>query len=302
MALKILNDDWNIPPSGAICRSLLQCPALIDALVQTQHPAAWFDQVGRVQKDRLIRMMEQHPNLMAQALTLTDLMSIQSFLQQSLGLTTADWKQLNRKGQVAMWSRTSVCRTIQFILSFMNTSLVTKVILSCPQLFQYKTDQLQESIDYFWDKLALTNDQVTWMVTISPIILTLNVDTNLRPTVRFLQSLGSDSWEGWRRMMVRYPQLLTYLVENVLKPKLEFLETTLLDLQIHGSLQRIVSHFPPIFWLSQDLLQHKVNYLSQKVDLTADELKGVILTFPQILGLSVSQNLEPAITFLLVKN
>lgn len=299
IALKILIDDWNIPPSHAIRHSLQKCPALVNALIQTQHPAAWFAQVGRLRKDRLICMIEKHPTLMAQALTSTELVSIQSFLQQSLGFTTAQWKRLNRKGQVATWSRTNVRQTIQFFRNIMDESLVTKVILSCPQLLLYKTDRLQEPIDYFLRELALNNDQVTRMVAICPIILTLNVDTNLRPTVRFLQSLGSDNWDGWRTMMIRYPQLLTHSVENVLKPKLEFVETTLLDLQIHDSLRRIVSRFPPIFWLSPDLLQHKVNYLSQKVDLTADEMKGVILTFPQILGLSVDQNVEPTITFLL---
>lgn len=293
-ALEILVKDWNIHPSPAIRKSLMQHPTLVQAL-HTQHPSDWFAQVGRIRKDRLVQMMERHPLLFVKAITSTQLVSIRSFLTVTLNLTETQWKKFSRVQLI--WPRSHVRKTTRFLLECMNPSQVAKVILSRPRLFSYNTECLQEPVLYFRDEVRLTNEEISRMINIWPVILTFNVDTNLRPTVTFLQSLGSSDWDGWKRMIVRYPQLLTHSVDGVLRPKLAFLENTLLELHMHDSLMRIVSHYPPVFWLSPEILQLKVDYLKQTLKLSSEEIRGVLLTFPQILGLSINYNLKPTIEF-----
>ena len=296
-SLHILVEQWNVPASPTVIQSLQQCNALANAIIKIPDPSLFFEKVGRIRQDRLLQMIERHPLLLASALTSTQLVSIQAFLMESLGLTEEQWNRLRRKAKVSTWRRANVRRIIRLLLGCMDKDQVAKVILAQPKLFSYNMERLNEPITYFSEELGITRDEIRRMILIWPVILTLNVETNLRPTVLFLRSLGSEAWDGWRRMIIRYPQLLTHSVERVLQPKLKFLQTTLLELNTYDSVRRVVAYFPPIFWLSQEILLHKVEYLKRKLDLSPEEIRGVVLTFPQVLGLSVDQNLEPTIDF-----
>ena len=54
----------------------------------------------------------------------------------------------------------------------------------------------------------------------------------------------------------------------------------------------MISNFPPILWLSHKTVDEKVNFLETEFELDEYELRDVLVTYPQILGLSVKKNLR----------
>lgn len=195
------------------------------------------------------------------------------------------------------WTRSNVRQFLFLFSSDLKLSKheIVKLIMAHPQLLNYRTATLKQSIDFLQDELGL---DILRMIHKRPMFLTYSVDEHLIPVVIFLRSMGSDGWNGWRRMIESYPQLLSHSVETKLKPKLAFLAASL-KLTRRQDAVHIVSTFPPIFWLQADLLQDKMDFLQTALQLDDDELSFLITSFPQVLGLSIEQNLKPKLAFLL---
>jgi hypothetical protein len=98
-------------------------------------------------------------------------------------------------------------------------------------------------------------------------------------------------------MLESYPQLLFHSPLEM-KRKLAFLATSL-ELSRRQDAVHIVSSFPPIFWLRAELLQEKMDFLQSDLHLDTDELTFLVTSYPQVLGLSIEQNLRPKLSFLL---
>jgi len=62
----------------------------------------------------------------------------------------------------------------------------------------------------------------------------------------------------------------------------------------------VISGFPPILWLSEANLLDKVEFLRNKFDFDGEELRDVLVTYPQVLGLGIEQNLRAKVDFLLL--
>jgi mTERF domain-containing protein len=89
-------------------------------------------------------------------------------------------------------------------------------------------------------------------------------------------------------------------LEKTLLPKLNFFCNKKSPLYLKRSeLSQVVAKFPPTLWLSDSILKEKFEYLTDSLKLSSKDLKTVILTFPQILGLSIENNLKPKFAFLL---
>ena len=169
-----------------------------------------------------------------------------------------------------------------------------KIIVAQPQLLNYRVATLRQSLDYLRDEVGLN---VSRMIRKRPMLLTYSATNQLKPVVAFLQSMGSNDWLGWRRMLECYPQLLFHSPLEM-KRKLAFLVTSL-KLPRRQDAVHIVSSFPPIFWLKAELLQAKMDFLQSALHLDTDELTFLVTSYPQVLGLSIEQNLQPKLSFLL---
>jgi mTERF domain-containing protein len=173
----------------------------------------------------------------------------------------------------------------------------SKLLMAHPQLLNYRAScTLQPCVTFLRDELGLNARR---MIARRPMVLTYSVDQQLRPTVAFMKRMGSSEWTGWRRMVESYPQVLQYSVQTVWKPKLKFLETSILQLERSKDAARMVSSYPPILWLRQDLLSDKLGFLQATLELSKAELRYLVTSFPQLLGLSIEQNLKPKCQFLL---
>lgn len=61
----------------------------------------------------------------------------------------------------------------------------------------------------------------------------------------------------------------------------------------------LISGFPPILWLNKENICRKIQFIQDTFNYNDDDIRNIIVSFPQILGLSVERNMRPKIQYLL---
>ena len=99
--------------------------------------------------------------------------------------------------------------------------------------------------------------------------------------------------------MYTYPHIFSHSIEKRLQPKVKFLcNGNNLGLN-RSELSQVAAHFPPLLWVSEENTQSKLDFLSDALDLSTAELRTIVVTYPQVLGLSLDKNLKPKTEFFL---
>lgn len=281
-SVAILVKEFKVTPTEAMIISVDSCQELRRAVNQMDL-YEWTKSVGKVSDMQAI--LERHPFLVAQALK-SERLRTTRFLLTTRACITED--QYRNKFSKESLSRKRVRQLLFFLESTLNfsTDEINKIILSQPKLFSYKIKRFEEVVNFLRPLVDVRAMVKRW-----PTILTYSVQGRIQPGVLFLQSLGDTRWE---RVLLKYPQVLTHSVETVLKPKLAYLEEYL-DIP---TAKQLVTHYPPLLWLSSDLLERKFAFVQESLDLTRQEMESVVETYPQIMGLSIENNLQPTIAFL----
>ena len=293
---EVIINEWRLTSAPkTVLQSLRSCPALLAAM-SSKSKSQWFAEVGRIPKDRLMRMIERHPNLLSKAITSKSPHTPRSIISKELPLTEQQWKRLmrNNKGLLCIPRR-----QLRQVLCFLNKTLELSpqegatLVSAHPRILSCRVSHFRCVFNFFHLELQLPVEKIHKMVVRWPSMLFYRVDSHLRPNVNFLRNLGSADWMGWKLIVVSYPQVLTLSLES-LKEKLPYLS------RLFGiaACENLVARYPPLFWLSPSLLESKVNFLKEELRLSAQELELVLETFPQVLGLAVEANLQPKIQFL----
>mmetsp|Transcript_40672 Transcript_40672/g.85447 ORF Transcript_40672/g.85447 Transcript_40672/m.85447 type:complete len:393 (+) Transcript_40672:85-1263(+) len=190
----------------------------------------------------------------------------------------------------------------------LDPSMLRKMIVSRPHLLLYKLSNVQSTTSYFREEVGLSSNDFASLLQAYPSVLMYSIDGRLRPTVEFLQNEcggGEDNWESWRRVIHSYPKIFSHSLEKTLRPKIKFLckRDSRKSLGLSRSeLSQVVAKFPPTLWLSEENLQSKLDFLSDSLDLDDLELRSIIVSYPQVLGLSLEKNLMPKVDFFLDVN
>jgi mTERF domain-containing protein len=298
-AAKRLCHAWDLQETDSIRKAIQNCLELYEAIENSSDLSQWLIQRGVVSNhQRLVGMISRHPLLLARALTSRNIQSIPDILHSKIGMKEEQYYKMTSKKAVRsqFWTRPNVRQILHLFLSDLGFSRegTMKVIMAQPQLLNYRVATLRQTLDYLRDEVGLNASR---MILKRPMVLTYSVKNHLRPIVDFLKSMGSKEWLGWRQMLESYPQLLFHS-RLEMKRKLAFLATSL-ELSRRQDAVHIVSSFPPIFWLRAELLQEKMDFLQSDLHLDTDELTFLVTSYPQVLGLSIEQNLRPKLSFLL---
>lgn len=185
----------------------------------------------------------------------------------------------------------------------LNHDQLRKMIVSRPQLLSYKLSNLNSTSIFFREELGLSNEEFASLLQSYPSVLMYSIDSRLRPTVDFLQNEcggGKHNWASWKRVIYSYPNVFSHSLEKTLLPKVKYLCNGSGKLGLNRSeMSQVVARFPPTLWLSEGNLQSKLDFLSDLLDLTGSELRTIIVSYPQMLGLSVESNLKHKMDFFL---
>ncbi|GMH72131.1 hypothetical protein TrRE_jg2783 [Triparma retinervis] len=290
--------------SPAAARTFLRHP-------QLQHdnviPKVMFllSDVG-LSKERVREMVLRHPK-MFNSVMLDDLVPTVEYLKGEVGMTDVELKRMIKKHpRVVRYNRVTIKRNISFFRTSVLGGLGTKkertrnlkrIYLQAPRLLGYDPKGLGVKVEYFKD-MGLRDEELRELFVSCPSILTYSTENNIEATREWLelQGLGEDKV---CRCLVKYPNLFTLSVTQNLDPKVEWMEGRIGLERERGHVARVVSMFPPIMWLSKNNLDSKLTYLQETFGWDDDELRGVILGMPQILGLGLEGNIKETVEYYL---
>lgn len=268
-----------------------------------------MQRVGYIPRARLTCLLERHPHLMANALKSPRLTTLQDIFENRVGLSESEWKQLvkkSRRGKGVFshrWSRSNLRQVLYLLQDHvgMSNAQIIKLFLTQPQLLQYHNAKWKGLVNCFESSFLapwLAKEDLCKIICKAPMLVTYSVEKQLQPTLAFVHTLASA--ERVAHIVTSHPRVLTYSVTKVWEPQLAFLARRLaLENRPQNEAAHIICKFPPLVWLKADLVDQKVTFLQERLQLSLPQVRYLVASFPQVLGLSVEQNLEKKVDFLL---
>jgi len=224
--------------------------------------------------------------------------STEEWLTHYLNLSSTDKEILLRRVQLDKGRKRLHQLMRHFIEAGVDSGTLRKVVMSRPQLLSYRLTNIESTSNFFLHELGLPSIEYAALLSRYPTVLMHSVDNRLRPVTSYLQNEigGSSDWLSWKKVICRYPKIYSCSLNN-LRSNAEYLcreDTVNLN---RSDLSQVVAKFAPVLWLSQNNLQTKLKFLTESLGLTGSELRSIVVSYPQILGLSVERNLQPKMNF-----
>jgi mTERF domain-containing protein len=256
-------------------------------------------------------LLIQHP-ILAEHILQQDarILSTEQWFTQYLKLTKADRTKIQSRlptvgNQIMSIGRYRLKQWFVYFLSDIGLAAqeLRKMITARPILLSYKLSNVQSTANFFRDEVGLSKSELKSIITSYPSVLMFSVTSRLRPHVHFLQDEiggGKENWKAWKKVICTYPQFFSHSLDKTLLPKIQFFcdKQGILGLK-KSELSQVVAKFPPTLWLSDQNLIDKFDYLTESLELSAKELRGIVVSYPQLLGLSLENNLKPKMGFFL---
>jgi len=156
-----------------------------------------------------------------------------------------------------------------------------KVIYRFPALLTYSRPKVMESIDFLLE-LGLSEEGIGKILTRCPNIVSYSVEDNLRPTAKYFRSLGVDVGI----LLFRCPQNFGLSIETNLKPVTEFFLERGYTLEEIGTM---ISRYGALytFSLTENLIP-KWDFF-----LTTGYPKSELVKFPQYFGYNLEERIKP---------
>ena len=131
----------------------------------------------------------------------------------------------------------------------------------------------------------------------NPKLLLYSLDNNLREKIVFFFILQLQMEpEHVRKILLTYPQVVDYNLDNHMKPIIEYCVS---ELEFSATeLRSIILRFPRLFTYSLFKIKHVVGFLRYELALDAQQVKRVIFQAPQIIGLDTEVNMKGKLNFL----
>lgn len=206
----------------------------------------------------------------------------------------------NNKSTIQRLGRHRLHEWFKFFLQTKSVGLshkqLRKMVLSRPQLLSYKLSNIQATTAFFREELGLSSEDFISILQSYPSVLMYSIDNRLRPTVEFLQNTVQCTDQRVKRICTSYPNVFSHSLDKTFIPKIRFFKELGLN---RSEISQVVAKFAPTLWLSEENLRSKLDFLSKSLGMKNFELRTVILTYPQILGLSVENNVTPKMHFFL---
>lgn len=168
--------------------------------------------------------------------------------------------------------------TPKLLLSAVETGLMPR--------FQF----LRNEIEFSLEELQLLYEK-------NPRLLLYSLDGNMREKIVFFFILQLHiEPENVRKLLLSFPKIMDYNLENHKKPIAEYYIT---ELGFSNSeLGSIVTRFPRLFSYSLFKLKHVTGFLRFELGLDATQVKRVIFQAPQIVGLDTEGTLKKKLDLL----
>ncbi|KAL7540362.1 hypothetical protein ACHAXR_010052 [Thalassiosira sp. AJA248-18] len=212
-----------------------------------------------------------------------DCPSILGYSLENLGKKIAFFRSLgyskiSREEDGVVFIRELIVGTPKLLLSAVDTGLVPRM--------KFMLNEIQFSVEDL-RKVYQKN----------PRLLLYSLDGNLREKIVFFFILQLHMEpKHVRKILLSFPQIMDYNLENHMKPIAEYFMT---ELEFSAAeLGRIIHRFPRLFSYSLFKIKHVAGFLRYELELDPRQAKRVIFQAPQVLGLDTEGNLKEKLDFL----
>lgn len=155
-----------------------------------------------------------------------------------------------------------------------------RVVSMCPEILSLRLKDVVPVFTFLLGEAKVAGADLRRVICRRPRLLVSNVETRLRPTLYFLQSIGIHE-------VNRHTNLLSSSVEDKFIPKIEYFEKVGFCYRDSISMFR---RFPPLFCYSvKENFEPKFNYFVVEMGRDLKELKE----FPQYFSFSLERRIKP---------
>jgi hypothetical protein len=170
--------------------------------------------------------------------------------------------------------------------------------------------QLAPTLDFLQQRIGLKDDKLRELVRRQPSILNVSVQDHLEPNIAWLEQrlqLGGGDQESLQKVVLLLTPMVGGLAQllgsNNCNNMQETLEPTLCWLQEKlslgdDSIVQLVQKEASFLGLSLESLKIRVTWFQERLVLDDKSLSKLVQRFPQVLHLSVDDNLEPKLAWL----
>jgi len=211
----------------------------------------------------------------------------------------------------------------------MKSSAIHKLKRNHPRIFQLSlVEKVQPVVNFLYTILAAEEHdnistasqsklkkQIARIIINQPMLLQLDVSTNLEPTVNYLRSSCDLTEKELSTVILATPSLLGFSIDDNLMPTLQFLQDTMTDSVKQSKddggdeevseesskmlLRKCILKHPSILALSIDNLHAKRDYFNSiGIEKTQSLAKRILTSAPSVYSLSLENNIIPKIEYL----
>lgn len=263
-----------------------------------------ISKVGPMKRSKMEKMIYSHPKFMYDILSsdFNGIKSIAEHISGDLELNPLQTQKIDNVSGMFTVYRGNIRLVIRSFRNMLqlDKACIARIILKAPKLVNYSHTKIASSIEFFQQR-GFSSEEIGKMIASRPMILTYSTGNKIKSVLDVLErDLGIPKCKS---IVVRYPQVLTVNADSIVE-RARFLRSNFHFGCASGSewldVSNIISGFPPVLWLSEGNLVNKILFLQKEFDFRNEEMRDILVTFPQMLGLSTETNLRPKIDFLLL--
>lgn len=166
-----------------------------------------------------------------------------------------------------------------------------------PQLLTLKVPILEERANWLQERLSLKAAEIRKMILRFPNLLSYSIENNIEPTFNYYQARLRMNDAALLKSLKNHPHLLSLSIEENVEPKLVWLQQQLNVTEVQ--LGKLVTKAPSILNLSiEDNLEPKIEWLQERLNLDEAQVGKLTVKLPNVLVLSIKENLEPKLDWL----
>lgn len=231
------------------------------------------------------------------------------FLVRALDLSKSELRSLVLDSpSILGYSLANLSRKLSFFVNtlgyvgdqnyFEGMDRVRNLLVGTPKLLLSAVDTgLEPRFQFLHNEIEFSLEELQRLYEKNPKLLMYSLDENLREKIVFFFILRLHiEPENVRKVLLSFPQVMDYNLENHLKPIADYyISDVRFSATEFGS---IVTRFPRLFSYSLFKIKHVTGYLRFELGLDATQVKRVIFQSPQIVGLNTEGNLQQKLDLL----
>eukprot|EP00986_Skeletonema_menzelii_P002630 scaffold720_cov68-Skeletonema_menzelii.AAC.3 len=231
------------------------------------------------------------------------------FLVRALDLSKSELRSLVLDSpSILGYSLANLSRKLSFFVNtlgyvdddnyFEGMDRVRNLLVGTPKLLLAAVDTgLEPRFQFLHNEIEFSLEELQRLYEKNPKLLMYSLDENMREKIVFFFILRLHiEVENVRKILLCFPQIMDYNLDNHLKPIADYYIS---DLRFSATeFGSIVTRFPRLFSYSLFKIKHVTGFLRFELGLDATQVKRVIFQAPQIVGLNTEGTLQQKLDLL----